>query len=165
MFSSKTTRRSLSRESSRTGSTTRLVRKNGELFGVAHKVPSSRPARDDRFIPETTYDSMYVTPVTSDQLHPTHKRPHTAPKPLVPYKLTAPRNLLPIRFPNENANRRFLRNASQFSLKDGSNSERTRFKTVHQVSFQHAPEGLPVGFDNKGILSEKTKWFHKRQLD
>ncbi|KAF0977623.1 hypothetical protein FDP41_003615 [Naegleria fowleri] len=180
MFSSPLSTRSLSRgashEPSRTGSTRKLFRKNGELFGVAHPIHATKPARDDRYFPESTYDSTFITPITAEQLH-SGRRPHSAsgcststrrthsvPKPLVPYKVNAPRNLLPVRFPNETVNQRYQRNASQFSLKDGSNSERTRFRTTNQVTYIDN-QGFPVGFDNKGILAEKTKWFHRRQND
>ncbi|KAG2386411.1 hypothetical protein C9374_002857 [Naegleria lovaniensis] len=177
MFSSPLSTRSLTRhETSRTGSTRKLFRKNGELFGIVHPIHVTKPARDDRFFPESTYDSTYITPVTAEQLHSSRRaRPHSAAaapcvssrsvqKPLVPYNVNAPRNVLPVHFPNENVNRRYQRNASQFSLKDGSNSDRTRFRTTNQVTYVNN-QGFPVGFDNKGILSEKTKWFHRRQND
>ncbi|EFC46219.1 hypothetical protein NAEGRDRAFT_79157 [Naegleria gruberi] len=161
MLTSKTRRDSSER--SRTGSTQRVIRQNGELFGVIHESRASKTARDDYFRPESTYSSSFVVPRTSDQLNSSGS---SFKKPLMPYKMNAPRNMLPVRFSHDTVQgRKNARNSSQFNLRDGANSDRTRFRTTNQVSYINHSGGLPVGFENKGILSEKTKWFHKRQMD
>jgi len=161
MYTARTSRSS--HEGSRTGSTRQVLRKNGELFGITHR-DKALPLKEDRFAGESTYSNSFVRPVTAESLHSGRK---SVEKPLVPFDLNAPRNVLPTKFPFDSPKaRKTVRNASQFSLSDGSNAERTRFRTTSQISFINHPGGtLPVGFNNKGIMAEKTTWFHKRQLD
>lgn len=89
-------------------------------------------------------------------------------KPLVPYHPNATRNCLPVRFPDEPVpKKRFCKpnNISQFVIKDGSNSDATRFNTTNKNTYiKHS--GVPVGFaTNAAIVSEKTRWIRKRLND
>mmetsp|Transcript_34569 Transcript_34569/g.108355 ORF Transcript_34569/g.108355 Transcript_34569/m.108355 type:complete len:91 (-) Transcript_34569:157-429(-) len=82
---------------------------------------------------------------------------------LVPYDMNSIVNQLPVRFDREPLHGvRFCapRNISQFGL--GDRPYERQYVTSNKNSFvQH--HGLPVGFTNQGIMSEKTRFLHWKQ--
>jgi hypothetical protein len=144
-------------ENSRTGSTVAIIRKNGELFAVPHKLKKTPCSPGEKFSSSTTHKEHYAKPMSLG-----------SPKPLTPYHHNHQRNRLPVRFDNEPEKYvRFCaeRNISRdIKIKDGSNADRTRFMTTSKSTYiEHS--GVPVGFSNTGIVAEKTQWVHKRQAD
>lgn len=83
-------------------------------------------------------------------------------KPLVPYYPLAERNRLPVKFDGEAIPfARFCqeRNVSQWSHHDVGANAKTRFRTTNMNTFTaETTQGMPVGFTNQGIVSEKTRW-------
>jgi len=82
----------------------------------------------------------------------------------VPYNPNSIVNQMPVKFNNEPKHAaRFCapRNVSQVKI-GGKNDYERRFVTSNSVYYvEH--KGLPIGFNNQGITSERTKWQHWKQ--
>ena len=83
---------------------------------------------------------------------------------LVPYNMNSIVNQLPVRFDREPLHGvRFCapRNVSQFTMGSGRPYERQYITSSKNYYVQH--HGLPVGFTNQGVMSEKTSFLHWKQ--
>ena len=83
---------------------------------------------------------------------------------LVPYNMNSIVNQLPVRFDREPLHGvRFCapRNVSQFTMGSGRPYERQYITSSNNYYVQH--RGLPVGFTNQGVMSEKTTFLHWKQ--
>ena len=82
----------------------------------------------------------------------------------MPYAVNSIVNQLPVRFDREPLHGvRFCapRNVSQFTMGSGRPYERQYVTTNKNVYEKHS--GLPVGFTNQGVMSEKTQFLHWKQ--
>mmetsp|Transcript_17703 Transcript_17703/g.43941 ORF Transcript_17703/g.43941 Transcript_17703/m.43941 type:complete len:152 (-) Transcript_17703:363-818(-) len=144
-------------EVSKTGSSLGVTKVNGQVFAVAHshkktgyKAPNSE-TNVQSLGADTTYKNTFVPPKVTD----------SGKKPLVPYQANAPRNRMPVKFPNEAVpHQRFCapRNTSTVQI-GGDQSYQRQFVSTNKVSYPHI-QGLPVGADNQGIMSATTQWNH-----
>ncbi|KAG8468100.1 hypothetical protein KFE25_007152 [Diacronema lutheri] len=131
-----------------------MIRKNGDVIAIAFKAPD--PLKD---APKTLSGRS--------QNQDTYRWPQSKEKkPLVPYYPLAERNRLPVKFDGEAIPyARFCqeRNVSQWSHSDPAANDKTRFRTMNMCTFTaETTQGMPVGFTNQGIVSEKTRWLHKQ---
>eukprot|EP00762_Andalucia_godoyi_P008060 ANDGO_02158.mRNA.1 hypothetical protein NAEGRDRAFT_79157 len=145
--------------STKTTTAKRIFLKNGELFAVPYpKKSRSISVPPARLETNTTYKSSFVD--SSHVLHAADKMK----KPLVPYKPDAIRSRLPVKFENEAVP--FVRycastNNSQFEIRDGSNSESTRFISTNKRAYADNLGSNSVGFSNQAIVADKTRWIHR----
>ena len=82
----------------------------------------------------------------------------------MPYAVNSIVNQLPVRFDREPLHGvRFCapRNVSQFTMGSGRPYERQYVTSSTNYYVKHA--GLPVGFTNQGVMSEKTQFLHWKQ--
>ncbi|EKX47075.1 hypothetical protein GUITHDRAFT_152150 [Guillardia theta CCMP2712] len=153
---------------SKIGSCTQVIRSNGEIFAVAHPqrktgYKSVNSETNVRTLgSKTTYKQFYEDEVALPTVTKNPKGMSYRPK-LVPYDMNSIVNQLPVRFDREPLHGvRFCapRNISQFGL--GDRPYERQYVTSNKNSFvQH--HGLPVGFTNQGIMSEKTRFLHWKQ--
>mmetsp|Transcript_43743 Transcript_43743/g.104015 ORF Transcript_43743/g.104015 Transcript_43743/m.104015 type:complete len:161 (+) Transcript_43743:87-569(+) len=154
---------------SRVGSCIKVLRNNGEIFAVSHphkKTGYKNPNSETNVTAlggKTSYKQFYEDEVSLPTVAKNPKGMTYRPK-LVPYRMGSIVNQLPVRFDNEPLHGvRFCapRNASQFELGTGRMYERQYVTTNKNCFVKHA--GLPVGFTNQGIMSEKTSFLHWKQ--
>jgi len=134
-------------------------RKNGELFAVTHTHAAtgykSQPAQSQRFEGTSTYKASFQNRGSD---------PHS--KVLQPYAAHAPRNTMPVTFAGETKPKvkGGLPKKGDNPLARETSSDNARFVTTNQRTYvEH--KGTPVGFSNQGIVSEQTKWTHRRVQD
>ena len=150
------------------GSCTKIVRGQGEIFAVMHphkktgyKAPNSE-TNLKMLGNQTTYKQFMQDQVDLPTMPKKTSEANYKQK-LVPYNPNSIVNQLPVKFPNEPTHgTRFCapRNVSQVEI--GKGRYERQFTTTNQTFFvEHS--GLPVGFTNQGIMSEKTKWSHYKQ--
>eukprot|EP01012_Entosiphon_sulcatum_P056447 TRINITY_DN80114_c0_g1_i1.p1 TRINITY_DN80114_c0_g1~~TRINITY_DN80114_c0_g1_i1.p1 ORF type:complete len:156 (-),score=6.41 TRINITY_DN80114_c0_g1_i1:92-559(-) len=133
--------------------------KNGQVFAVAHPTPKTgykaHQLSGTKFEATTTYKAVFSGG---------NNDPHA--KLLQPYSPTAARNRLPVEFSGENKRKQRYGNVKRTvnPITDNTTDSATRFVTTNQRAYgQHTAS--PVGYTNQGIVSEHTKWAHKRLHD
>ena len=150
----------------RVGSCTQVIRSNGEIFAVAHshKKTGYKAANSETNVrtlgSKTTYKTAFEDEVDLPTVTKNPKGMSYKPK-LVPYRVNSIVNQLPVRFDREPLRGvRFCapRNVSQFSLGTGRQYERQYVTTSKNFYVQH--KGLPVGFNNQGIMCQRTSFLH-----
>jgi len=144
---------------SRTGSSTGVYKKNGEMIAQTHPVNKGSWKAN-----EASASRMVGTSTTKDAFkNPHHKQT------LTPYHPNAHRSRPPVRFQDEaQACVRFCkpRNVATYDfMQGGAQAGFERFRTSSQNYYAYDTKALQVGESNQGIVSEKTKWIHARQDD
>jgi hypothetical protein len=150
-------------QDTKTTTAKKVFLKNGELFAVPFpKKSRAISAPPTRVESVTSYKAAFVD--TSHAIQPAQGSGARRKKPLVPYQAEAMRSRLPVKFENEAVPyKRYCApsNLTQFTIKDGSASESTRFVTTNKRAYT-GTDGMPTGFSNQAIVAEHTKWLHKR---
>mmetsp|Transcript_95932 Transcript_95932/g.154807 ORF Transcript_95932/g.154807 Transcript_95932/m.154807 type:complete len:164 (-) Transcript_95932:471-962(-) len=154
---------------SKIGSCTQVMRSNGEIFAVSHPhkktgYKSSNSETNVRMLgSKTSYKQFYEDEVALPTVTKNPRGMTYRPK-LVPYNMNSIVNQLPVRFDREPLHGvRFCapRNVSQMTMGSGRPYERQYITSSKNYYVQH--HGLPVGFTNQGVMSEKTSFLHWKQ--
>lgn len=139
-----------------TSSCVATFRKNGDVYAISHThKPTGYKAQPSgsKFDGTTAYKTGFCSSTTT-----------AAPsqKALIPYSANSSRNRLPVEFSGDSAKK--LMNKNDNPITGKTRDPAARFVTTNQRAFvQH--KGTPVGYSNQGIVSEQSKWIHKRQAD
>mmetsp|Transcript_42665 Transcript_42665/g.87224 ORF Transcript_42665/g.87224 Transcript_42665/m.87224 type:complete len:161 (+) Transcript_42665:185-667(+) len=154
---------------SKIGSCVQVIRSNGEIFALAHSHKKSgyKALNSETNVrtlgSKTTYKNFFEDEVDLPTVTKNPKGMSYRPK-LVQYKMNSIVNQLPVRFDREPLHGvRFCapRNVSQFQLGSERPYERQYVTSSKNYYVQH--KGLPVGFTNQGIMSQKTGFLHWKQ--
>lgn len=137
-----------------TGSSLGTYRRNGEVMAVCHKTgvaPIKTPA-------PTCGQSQ-----TKDSFKDPGQKAA-----LMPYHPNALRNRLPVEFKNAavpQARFCYPRNEHTYDFLSGSTEPGYKpFRTTSQNFYGYDQSMLAVGESNQGIVSEKAKWLHSKQI-
>lgn len=141
---------------SRTGSSRGVMRQNGELIAVPHKVMKKSYAGNAAAGTLTQPSTMKAS----------YKDPNVKAA-LTKYHPNAIRNRLPVVFDNAAIpGKRFCypRNEHTYDFFGGTQEAGfQRFRTTSQNYYAYDTKALSVGESNQGIVSEKSKWIHAKQ--
>jgi len=143
---------------SRTGSSKGVYKRNGEIMAVPHPAAEASWAQNEK---------TAARGVTLSTTKDSFKDPNVKAA-LTPYHPNAQRSRLPVSFKNEaKPFKRFCQVRNQhtydFFDKGAGGAGFVRFRTTAQNYYDYDTKALSVGESNQGIVSEKSKWIHKKQ--
>jgi len=140
----------------RTGSSRGVFKKNGETMAVVHPTMVKSYAANEAAGNVTALSTMKAS-----FKDPTEKQP------LSKYHPNALRSRLAVKFENEaKPFTRFcqVRNEHTYNFLSGSTEAGYEpYRTTSQNYYNVDTGALAVGESNQGIVSEKSKWIHKKQ--
>jgi len=141
---------------SRTGSSRGVSKQNGEIIAQPHptmKKSYAGNAEQGKAPANSTMKESFKDP--------NQKQALTA------YHPNAIRNRLPVEFKDSAipaARFCYPRNKHTYDFFSGNNEAGyQRFRTSSQNFYDYDTKALAVGESNQGIVSEKSKWIHKKQ--